>query len=798
MQHLEIFPWSPNFETHITEIDDQHKKIVELLNYLVSHLAYHTEIPDLKKVFEELKDYAVYHFNTEESLWEKYIGDELSYEHKEQHIKFIEYINTFSRKNLDLNFRTTLEEVIRFLTRWLGYHIIESDRHCALIVSTVLEGKTLEEAKLFAAEEVRRTSSTLIETIIGMYDKLADNTIQIAREMNKRAIAEALLLQAKNIAETKVSALTSLYRATSEVNKAIMRATTEDELLQTCCELCVSEGKMMMAWIGAEKPDLQVIPVASSGFGREYLDDIHISSDVNNKFAHGPSGTSLRLEKPIICQDFENDPMTAIWRETGKKYGWKSCACFPLLKTQQRLCLSMYSDQPNFFTETILNVLEDLIRDIAYGIEKIRHLETIKAMESNLAYLADHDSLTGLLNRRSFLTKFQDSLSSLDENEFLALFFIDLEHLKGINDSFGHFFGDSVLKGIALRLETITNNHLICRQDGDEFLVAYRANDRRSIINKVENILKSIARPITVGDKTVQVNACIGVDFFVEGVSFEELLKNSDIAMYEAKKARLSYQVFDEKMKRDQILRLQIEGYLRHSIENKELYMVLQPQIDLTTGKIVGAESLLRWKNKELGNIPPGLFIPYAENSGIIVTIGDWIINTIFSFMESFSVSTEISINLSVSQFKQGMAKAIIQKAQSKRLLAPIRFEITESAMINDLVIKEMSELNSYGYTISIDDFGTGYSNLGHLKELCVDELKIDKSFIDNLETDVHSRTIVAAIIDMCKALSLTTLAEGVETEEQANILRELGCDKVQGYLYYKPMSLDSFIDLKL
>ncbi len=429
-----------------------------------------------------------------------------------------------------------------------------------------------------------------------------------------------------------------------------------------------------------------------------------------------------------------------------------------------------------------------------------------KAAEKQIEFLAYHDSLTGLPNRLLLQDRFgQAKAHAVRAGTKVALLLMDLDNFKSINDTLGHDAGDALLKQVVTRLgECVRQTDIVSRQGGDEFLIILpgldHADDTVPVLVKIVDRLQD---PFHTVEHEISTSVSIGISIFPEdGTNFETLLKKADMAMYQAKNSgRNGYRFFDETTNVEAEERLIIRNDLRRALDRNEFVLYYQPQHDLTSGAVVGAEALIRWNHPERGMIAPGRFIPVAEESGLIVPIGEWVLreacNQAMAWKRAGLPDLSIAVNLSAVQFKRGNVEACVLQVLDETGFDPVllELELTESILIQDVesVLASVKRLKLLGVKLSIDDFGTGYSSLSYLKRFDVDKLKIDQSFVQNLATDPDDAAIVRAIIQMAHALNLKTIAEGVETAEMVQQLRIFKCDEVQGYYYARPMSADEF-----
>lgn len=431
-----------------------------------------------------------------------------------------------------------------------------------------------------------------------------------------------------------------------------------------------------------------------------------------------------------------------------------------------------------------------------------------KASETQIEFLAYRDVLTGLPNRLLLLDRFHQAVAHADREACqVALLFLDLDSFKTINDSLGHAVGDAMLIGVADRLaQCVRGGDTISRQGGDEFMIILSdLRGRESITPVLRMIRERLQAVFEIEGHKLTTAASIGVSIYPDdGKDFETLLKKADTAMYRAKGGGSEhYRYFDEQMNVEAVEHLRMKNGMHQAIERNEFSLFYQPQIDLTTGVVVGVESLIRWNDPEHGMISPAKFIPVTESSELIVPIGEWVIHEAcrqaVAWRNAGLPPLVIAVNLSAVQFRRSDVEKTVIHALKTSGLEPryLELELTESVLIHDteLVLNTVQRLKRLGVTLSIDDFGTGYSSLSYLKRFNVDKLKIDQSFIRDLATNTDDMAIVRAIIQMAKSLNLKTIAEGVETEDLVKPLQNFGCDEAQGYHFAQPMTASAFAE---
>jgi diguanylate cyclase (GGDEF)-like protein/PAS domain S-box-containing protein len=460
------------------------------------------------------------------------------------------------------------------------------------------------------------------------------------------------------------------------------------------------------------------------------------------------------------------------------------------------------TDYPEWLSIT---VLRDRLGVVMNYVGIATDITQRKEDEAQIRQLVNYDPLTGLPNRRLLQDRVKTALSHAQRaHQPLALMFVDLDRFKNVNDSLGHHVGDELLIQVARRLvDVLRDQDTVCRLGGDEFVLLCPHTDAAGAARLAEKLLESVARRFSLTQQELAVTFSIGVAMYPsDGDSFEALSMRADAAMYRAKHAgRNAYRFFTAEMQTESSRTLQLENGLSRALELNQFHLVYQPQMSLDSGQIVGVEALLRWQHPTLGQVSPAEFIPVAEDSGLILPIGEWVLRTAVAQLrcwQDMGLGVPLmAVNLSAVQFRHANLPDLVTRVLEDAGLAPecLELELTEGVTMDDPAgaMAVMKRLNQRGVRMAIDDFGTGYSSLSYLKRFPADRLKIDQSFVRDIAVDPDDKAIVVAIIALARSLGFLSMAEGVETPGQLAFLREQGCDEVQGYLFCRPLTPAQF-----
>lgn len=463
------------------------------------------------------------------------------------------------------------------------------------------------------------------------------------------------------------------------------------------------------------------------------------------------------------------------------------------------------------YAAVILSVFAVMISmlagDLRQALKRLRaEVEQVQQARDRISYQAEHDALTGLPNRVASQRLAMRAMAHASrQGKQVGFVLVDVDNFKQVNESLGHKAGDDLLQQVATRLRsTMRSYDIVTRYGGDEFLLVVPdvagANEVAAVAT---HVLGGMVHPFTVSGLALGTSCSIGIALYPDdGQDFESLLQKADIAVRHAGDAgRNAFRFFDERMNANMLEDLNISTSLRGAVERQEFKLHYQPIYELATGRLVGAEALLRWQHPERGMIPPGRFIPVAERSGQIIELGQWVLDEACRQLQAWQgtafAELVMSVNVSTVQFKRGTLESVVIAALERHGVVPgrLELEVTESALIQDpeTLVETLGRLKRLGVRLAIDDFGTGYSNLSYLQRFEIDKLKIDQSFVRRLTERDQDRAIVRAIIQMAKSLGLTTTGEGIEDEETRQHLLALGCEQGQGFGLGRPQALEQF-----
>jgi diguanylate cyclase (GGDEF)-like protein len=597
--------------------------------------------------------------------------------------------------------------------------------------------------------------------------------------------------------------LSRMFFALSATNEAIMRAKSREDLYQMVCEAAVKGAKFTTTTILLAEPGNDFFRlVASAGPNVDIIKGRRYSPRADLPEGRGLTGKAYRTGQPSVSNDTRAHEKEVQWPYPVEQRSSKAGAALPLFSQKGIVGVLLFmAAERGSFTDEFVELLQRLAENVSYALETFDRADEQRAAEKRIEYLATHDSLTGLPNRAMFNQLLEQSIETARRDESKrAVLFIDLDRFKVINDSLGHAAGDTLLVEIARRLKAcLHESDVVARLGGDEFVVILNEVRDRDVVETVgRKILASLLPTLNLAGHECRTTGSIGVAIYPDnGSDAHTLTRNADIAMYVAKEdGKNDLRFFSSAIKSQSIERLMLETSLRHALELDQFTLHYQPKLDVATGVINGVEALLRWNHPDLGNLPPMKFIPLAEETGLIIPIGRWVLRTACTQnmqwqRDGLPVIT-MAINLSPRQFLDENLLCDLDDVLRDTGMPPhlLQLEITESMVMQNVErgIKLLDAIQGRGVRLAIDDFGTGYSSMSLMKQFPIDTIKIDRSFVRDIADNAEDRAIATAIISMGKALGLTVVAEGVETSEQDAFLRRNECDELQGYLFSKPV----------
>ena len=611
----------------------------------------------------------------------------------------------------------------------------------------------------------------------------------VASEFNR-------MVESRAAAEARIRNLNRIYAVLSRINALVVRVRERRELFRETCRIAVEAGQFRMAWIGAVDHRTQTVkPVAWDGDVRDFFEVAPFAVTETRPGGPGLPGRAVREMKPVVSNDVANDPQRMMKKELAER-GINSLAIIPLIVGGEAVgIVALYAAETGFFDEQEMKLLVELAEDISFVLDHIEKSE-------KLDYVAYYDLLTGLANRALFNERLTQRLRIGGPDYRLALVLLDIERFKTVNDSLGRQAGDELLKLIGRRLAHST---------GDPGLVGRLSADHFAVMLESAGAPDGVARTIEN-----QTRVCFGEPFRLEkgtelrlsvrggialsprdGSDFETLHRNAEAALKWAKASGERFVFYAGHMTEKVAEKLSLENKMRLALDRNEFVLHYQPTVDLESRRVAGVEALIRWQNPELGLVPPMDFIPLLEETGMILEAGAWAMRRGAldhrSWAEQGLAAPRVSINVSAIQLRKRDFVQTVQAALAEGAKNPgLDLEITESLLMEDIEenIRKLAAVRDLGVGIAVDDFGTGYSSLRYLARLPVQTVKIDRSFIVTMLKDSNTMTLVSTIISLAHSLSLRVIAEGVDSEEQAMVLRAMKCDQMQGYLISRPLPL--------
>lgn len=632
-----------------------------------------------------------------------------------------------------------------------------------------------------------------------------DIALSMLHEGGRRsALVTIVDLTAHKAQERALSFADRAFRLVSNCRHVLLRAPGLSTLLNEVCAAAVNDGAYLLAWVGLKKNDARktVEPIASAG-AKEYLRDLRVTWS-EDELGLGPTGVAMRTGRPAIANDIRDDPASLPWRKHALACGFRSGIALPLRVEGEIFgALMLYAAQSDAFPEREIALLVEIADDLAFGIEALRHRSARAEAEATLRRLAYSDPVTGIFNRTRIVELLEVACA---KGEHGALLSVELREFRAINDTQGHLVGDALLKEVAHRLASrISPEYTVARFNGAEFAIIAPQADLSDATWIAEHVVSVLSEPFMVNEQRFSLHPRVGIAFYpVESAGPSELYANAALASHEAAATRRSHAVYAREMNKVLTHRLEIASDLDAAIANHELRLYYQPKVDLRTRRLTSAEALLRWEHPRYGFLSPDEFVPIAEERGLMPKLGYWIMeeacSQVVAWREaSIALPGRLAVNVSASQldvsdFMSQMIKIVRAADCSPEAL---EIELTESALLSnqDAAFTTLVNMNDAGFSLAIDDFGKGYSSLTYLSSIPAKKLKIDMAFVKNMIANRKDHMIVNTIIGMAKSLAIATIAEGVETIEQASSLLKLGCGEGQGYLFGAPEPAERFAE---
>ena len=602
-------------------------------------------------------------------------------------------------------------------------------------------------------------------------------------------------------AEERIKRLNRVYAMLSGINTLIVRVRQREELYREACRMAVEAGQFRMAWIGVvDQQSGLVKPVASAGEVGDFFESAPLAVIENKPGGHGLAGRAIRGKKPMLSNDIRNDPQRLMRKELDER-GINSLAVIPLIVGDEAIgVLALYAAEVDVFDNEEMRLLLELAGDISFALG---HIEKAEKLE----YLAYYDPLTGLANRSLFLERLQQKVIAAGSSQRkLAVSIVDIERFKAINDAYGRQAGDELLRQLADRIKSAGPDPTrVARIGPDHFAIVSDVENEDDVGRLTEQRLATCLGPaFRLSGRELRLSARVGIAMYPgDGGHAEALFANAEAALKKAKATGERYLFFAPAMTERIHENLSLENKLREALDKEEFVLHYQPKVDVENRGIVGVEALIRWQSPELGLVPPMKFIPLLEETGLILQVGSWALRRAAldhrAWAERGLKPPRVAVNVSPIQLRQRDFVRDVEHAIMKGIApAGIDLEITESLIMQDIhaTIEKLILLRKLGVQVAIDDFGTGYSSLSYLAKLPVQTLKIDRSFVIAMLEDPNTTTLVHTMITLAHSFQLKVVAEGVESEDQANMLRLLGCDQMQGYLFSKPVPVEALIAL--
>lgn len=677
----------------------------------------------------------------------------------------------------------------------------------SVLLDTLISAIIFSLISLFLSYYVSKKLSLPINNLITATKQFAKGQRNIKVHENSsvveiKELATAFNQMGETIENHEKILVCEIEKATKDLSEKIATLEILRNISNSVLEIDMKSNEVIKIALQSIAKYIPVNHISYAFYNNEgYLNIFYIDQyDMLSPFEYGQHPTPITTainNKEIIVHNHIKQNDESNYEQILAKKGMQSLLILPVIVKNKVIgTLNLASTVADYFSPKIVEQLAPFTNQIALALDRITAYES-------LHHSANHDFLTGLPNYRLFKKRITETLEK-EKKQRAAVIFIDLDRFKIVNDTFGHATGDLLLQHVSQILtHSISPKDTVCRFGGDEFSILLpNIQSADEAVTIAKNILLNLETPFFIQDYEMSISASIGIALYPEhGTDTDTLLKHSDNAMYRVKKSeKKNFAIYTDQKDNHSTGDLVLENDLRKGLERNEFVVYYQPKVNIQSGTVCGAEALIRWIHPKKGFISPGKFIPLAEETGLIIEIGEFVLREAakqcVTWQKTKGVALPISVNLSVRQFFQqtliSNIKSIIQEVGIDPAL--LELEITESMSMDiDISLEILDDLKKIGVQISVDDFGTGYSSLNYLRRLPIDRVKIDKSFINDMTIDENDSAIVNSIIMMSHNLKLSVIAEGVETEEQLNHLKKYNCDEIQGYYFSKPIPADEF-----
>ncbi len=626
--------------------------------------------------------------------------------------------------------------------------------------------------------------------------RLQENLEQLVEQRTTVLTAE---IAERKKQEMKVAHLNRVYAVLSGISMTLIRASSQQGLFEDACRIAVEQGKFRMAWIGLFDPNgVDVTAVAKAGFDEGYLDNMQFSVRDDSPDSSKLVLLLLREKATVVCNDIYTDPWMTQWRDEALRRDYRSMVTLPLHAKDKVVGLFMlYASETNFFDTEEIKLLSGVAENISFALN---HLEK----KEQLNYLAYHDVLTGLPNRVLLRDRLdQRVVTARHDRKIFAVVMLNIERFRNINETLGRRAGDELLRQVARRLQGVLDEtDILSRLDADSFaIVTGYCDDDSSVGHFLERVLSCIhERTFEIDGNELRISTQAGVSIFpADGGDADALCRNAEAALEKAKLSGDRYLFYTRELNTRVAEKLTLENKLRRALERGQMTLHYQPKINLRKQQLSGLEALMRWNDPDTGLVLPQKFIPILEETGLILEAGRWALEQAVAdskrWKESGLRTPRIAVNVSALQLRQKDFVATVERTLNgiTDMADVLEIEITESLIMQDVEanIRKLQAISEMGVKIAVDDFDTGYSSLTYIARLPIHVLKIDRAFIMNMATDPDDLNIVSTIISLGHSLRLKIVAEGVETREQADLLRLLKCDEFQGDLFSPAVSAE-------